>query len=189
VTETTELTRPIPLRAYLEAGCDPRAIVDMDWLVDPMQTALDHPPSARARAVAVNRWDIEETLAGRGSETIWTKATHGRGWDSIQQYVTAESWASDILEDPTLVEELVALMTPEERAEWEQRISPEGSGYPMTVGMPERWWNCQGCLTAFEADVAIACTVQNGAGDLPHELHYCFECVTKVYEAMKAAQT
>ena len=31
------------------------------------------------------------------------------------------------------------------------------------------------------------CTVQNGAGDLPFPLPYCFECVTKVYQAMKAA--
>ncbi len=70
----------------------------------------------------------------------------------------------------------------------ERHIAPEHSGYPMTVGTPERRWSCMGCFTPFEAGVAIACTVHNGSGDLPHPLPYCFECVANVYEAVKAAR-
>ena len=70
MTTTNELIRPVPLRVFLEAGCDPRDVLgNLEQLVEEMQTALDTAESARER-VGVGEARPRSTLNSKAATSV-----------------------------------------------------------------------------------------------------------------------
>jgi hypothetical protein len=191
-----ELIHPIPLRAFLENGGDLREVLGdggVACIVDEMSDARIMSPARRAGFASASRHQAEQVrvdgdsitpTGGKARENIHTLATHGDGWASLQQYVTARVWEADILDDPTLADIILPLLNDKERESWDRSLDPKLAGFPVAVQSTHDWWTCNGCLTLQDDTANVAMTAQVDGT----EATYCFGCVTKVYEAMKAAQ-
>lgn len=93
------------------------------------------------------------------------------------------AWCAELCDDPELVADVVARLTPNQREQLSQLQDEARRPYPLRVeaGGGE-WWNCHNCGTAFDSDVDAVIIGdrserQPPASYLEVELHYCRECI------------
>ncbi len=198
MTITSEdLQRPVPLRQYLEAGCDPATVGVLafehfqDEIVNLNDGALVDDESRRSRA-ATYRWEVNQLVEGRDPHPSMFGNRDSRdvivdGWGSLQWYVTVSCWTADLYDDPSLEQLLRAVMTPAERAELDRLIAAAKAPHPLILGRPQSAQRCAGCGRDCSGLALLIGHVEHYSAR-PDENGWCFSCVTNAYEAMKAAQ-
>jgi hypothetical protein len=198
LTATNEkLQIPVPLRAYLEAGCDPAAVglPAFRRFQDDLATLLAGSLDAEAllRRAQQCRWSAQDIVAGGdGGFPGGRERLERDGGLKLQQFLTAEVWEADLYEDPTLADLLRGFMTEEENAKLDWMIAATKAPHPLVVGrhLDDRGGRCQGCGSDC-SDLALTVGDVEGWSSAPGEGGgpWCFACVTIAYEAMKAAQS
>ena len=191
------LQLPVPLRHYLEAGCDPAAVGVLafehfqDEIVNLNDGALVDDESRLSRATTY-RWEVHELVEGRDPYPGMFGGGDSRdvivdGWGSLQWYVTVSSWTADLYEDPSLERLLRAVMKPAERAKLDGLIAAAKAPHPLIVGHAEDAQHCAGCGRDCSGLALLIGHVEHYSAR-PDENGWCFSCVTNAYEAMKAQQ-
>jgi len=187
-----DLRKPVPLRQYLEAGCDPSAIVPLDQFTEALLT-IDQANQRNERCAREYRSRVERVLAG-DSRGVHTVGTHGDGWHSLQQFVTAMSWQADLLEDPSLGARVIELMSPGERVDLDRFV--EGTmrpnplhvhvGHEATSTNQQQVVRCGSCGDLLD-DGAVRLTIGHfdEDNDDVEVGPWCFGCVSAAHEAMK----
>lgn len=195
---------PMPLDQYLDAGGDPRVVTRDENLYrafgDAIVMAAMTPPSAREHIATTDRADAFEVVENRWTGSPMRGDLSPReclkmrqpgdehGWDTVQQYVNYRAWTADIIEHPELVGRIIALMTPEERTELDNDLDQAQHRYAFRIVSPSEqshWWVCGSCGEAYDEGTTPQVTVPD---DDNLGLAWCFDCVTQVYEALRAAR-
>lgn len=187
----TELRRPVPLRDFLEAGCDPReALTPTRWGNLVAQIAEDQgtPSETRARRAEARRAHVEASLRGEAlpirvelhpCEANLPIARESE-WPAMvdQAEITWAAWASDLEADPTLGPLLMEHLSTEDRFALEVDIDQYLRAHPLEVETIGKPWCCDGCGAEHGPD-ARACVVGDRAGhsDLEYPITYCGECL------------
>jgi hypothetical protein len=192
MTSTNEdLRKPVPLRQYLDAGCDPSAIVPLDQFTEALLT-IDQANQRNERFASEYRSRVERVLAGdaRGVHTV---DRHGDGWHSLQQFVTAMSWQADLLEDPSLGARVIELMSPGQRGDLDRFVEGTLRPHPLHVHVGQdttstnrqRVVRCGSCGETLD-EGAVRLAVGRDEDDDDDDVGpWCFGCVSAAYEAMK----
>jgi hypothetical protein len=185
MTEATTPTRPIPLRAFLDAGADPRLTLGpacWGMLVDPMRDLLAHPNEDRTHGVRVNRATVDYAVAGEPMPCA--------PGETDQAQVTFYAWTADLLEDPTLVDRLRGYLSVEENDALDRMVDCQRRPYPLHVGAPpEHVEHCCACGDRVgRLALSIGCREGWSQDGITPEVAYCVACVTIASEAMKSAR-
>ena len=139
-----------------------------------------------ARRVELWRRGVRLRAARRQSGRVGV----GRPMDPAtdQAMLTMNAWCADVYEDPSLVEQVVAWLDPIERAEFYASADKVKRPHPLELGRGKES-HCAGCGTSLGESLTMMVGHQEGyTAPLEDGGAWCFECVTNVYEAMRAAQ-
>ena len=182
------ITPPIPLRVYLDAG----GVLD-DLILEHIVEALVYTPVQRARAADVYRRDLVEVLDGTHHDVAWRgtiPTDPERGWGSWQQFASYLSWSAEVLEDPDLARHALESLPVDRRSKAERKLWNWKHPHPLVITETPDGDACLECGDRFEpAEIALTVGWQPDWSEEP-DLGggWCFGCVTIAYEAMKAAQ-
>jgi hypothetical protein len=188
-----DLTAPDPLAQFLDAGGDLRsAYGDFDAVIELLADAIDYDDTTCQEYAAHDRWLVEEALAGRGLDRVRIAAAGERGWDSLQQYVTAKAWDAELLAAPALRTRVEALLTEDESRKLAHLINIYQHPNPFVVDTAPPSQRCCACGSAFATgDCCLtigfryefdAITMYSPVPDL----HYCNACVSLAAAALTA---
>jgi hypothetical protein len=180
------LQRPQSLRAFLDAGSDLTAdgiwverlaeVVHLDLPVTPPRERAKRAAAARARAM-----DLTCPRGGRGGRRRRRHLEEQRRERSRYWH-----WVADLYEAPELAERVVEALPADVIATYEGIQDLVRRPHPLSVGVPEAWWSCNSCGTAFDAgeESAVTITGREGFSDLD-PIDYCAECIILAAEVIE----
>ena len=101
------------------------------------------------------------------------------------------SWEAEMLADPALLDRVISLLTPEQRAEGARIYELSRSPHPLRVDIcGTAWmeeWHCDACGTAYPREVeAIIVGDRPGWSALEYPITYCRECIAAALAAYDA---
>jgi hypothetical protein len=185
------LAAPPPLAQFLDAGGDLHAAYgNINALLELLADATDYDDSTCQQYAAHDRWLVEEVLAGRGLHGVPITPAGERGWDSLQQYVTAKAWDAELLADPALRVRVEALLSDDESRDLAHLIDIYRHPNPFVVDSAPPSQRCCACGAAFASgDCCLTIGFRYESDGVTMyspvpELHYCVACVSLAANAM-----
>jgi hypothetical protein len=193
----TDEMQPWPtLTDFLDAGGDLAvgwAGTSRGMLIEELYTeASILPPVAREREIWVQmQWakeSFEHALPRHAEAFQYTEAKHF-------ELCRRHAWYAEILADSHLMDRVVGLLTPEERAKGERDADLFRRPRPLRVAMPEgSYWHCYSCGQTFDPDTTEAIIVgihpdeDEADRRTSYEIEYCRDCIALALAAFDAGR-
>lgn len=175
--------RPPSLREVLDAGCDLAATgVWLDGLAEDIYNNLPfYPPQERARR-ASNHRAIAEDLILLGEESRFAVTTSAGPIGTDREFITLELWRAEIFEDQRLADRLKDVLPPDVTVEYRAEADCWRRPHPIEIKVPEQWWHCNNCGSAFDQgeQEAVIVTGRKGVSELDYDIEYCLDCIRMV---------
>lgn len=153
---TTEPYTPRSLRDIVAAGDNPLDHLapghDLDSLIDELRlSGVLVTPRGRATEAEQARELLDWMLQERCTPIIWGERRYegdpddGPDGFGFARVVQMWRWKVDLLEDPSLVEQVLELLPPAERLAASVAVDQARSPHPLEVRGVMGWDNCDGC--------------------------------------------
>lgn len=181
---------PGSLRAFLDAGGDPRRLYGFEMLRDYAVDSLTWAPGHRARWAQGMRHDA---AAIRRGEPVGIP--NGGGWSRL---TTADAhlmdWHAELFEDPALAQRLIDSFPEPERAKAYSDLDHSRRPHPLEVDEPDggSQWACNNCGEAHDVGDGVSAVIIGWREDwsnLPYRLTYCAGCIGIAAQALSPMPT